>query len=68
LPSTASARKVSLVTVFDALLTCEFLGYWRGIGSSMNFIGFTMLDCLSVIHKDVIDVWNFNDPHCVRHI
>ncbi|KAG1731733.1 hypothetical protein EDD22DRAFT_927929 [Suillus occidentalis] len=35
-----------------------------GIGSSMNFTGFTMLDCLSVIHKDVIDVWNFNDPHC----
>ncbi|KIK33038.1 hypothetical protein CY34DRAFT_100375 [Suillus luteus UH-Slu-Lm8-n1] len=41
---------------------------WRGISSSMNFIGFTMLDCLSVIHKDVIDVWNFNDPHCVRHV
>ncbi|KAG2040315.1 hypothetical protein BDR03DRAFT_949610 [Suillus americanus] len=34
------------------------------LGSSMDFIGFTMLDCLSVIHKDIIDVWNFNDPHC----
>ncbi|KAG1778244.1 hypothetical protein EV702DRAFT_1094974 [Suillus placidus] len=38
--------------------------YWRGIGSSMNFIGFTMWDCLSVIHKDIVDVWNFNDPGC----
>ncbi|KAG1897299.1 uncharacterized protein F5891DRAFT_1048819 [Suillus fuscotomentosus] len=32
-----------------------------GLASSMNFAGFTMLDCLSVIHKDIIDVWNFND-------
>lgn len=29
----------------------------------MNFIGFTVLDCLSTIYKD-IDVWNLHDPHC----
>ncbi|KAG1730485.1 hypothetical protein EDB19DRAFT_1740653, partial [Suillus lakei] len=62
--STASARKVSLATVFNAMLTCGFLGYWRGLASSMNFTGFTMWDALSVIHKDIVDVWNFNDPHC----
>ncbi|KAG2085647.1 uncharacterized protein F5147DRAFT_588878 [Suillus discolor] len=38
--------------------------YWRGLAASVNFKGFTMSDCLSVIHKDIIDVWNFNDPHC----
>ncbi|KAG2092156.1 uncharacterized protein F5147DRAFT_657772 [Suillus discolor] len=38
--------------------------YWRGLAANVNFKGFTMSDCLSVIHKDVIDVWNFNDPHC----
>ncbi|KAG0708371.1 kinase-like domain-containing protein [Suillus ampliporus] len=32
--------------------------------SSMNFAGSTMWHCISVIHKDIIDVWNFNDPHC----
>ncbi|KAG2132691.1 uncharacterized protein EDB93DRAFT_1331612 [Suillus bovinus] len=37
--------------------------YWRGLVASVNFIGFTMLECLSVIHKDIIDVWNFNDPY-----
>ncbi|KAG2053118.1 hypothetical protein BDR06DRAFT_1009001 [Suillus hirtellus] len=38
--------------------------YWRGLAASVNFKGFTMSDCLSVIHKDIIDVWNFTDPHC----
>ncbi|KAI6023128.1 hypothetical protein BKA83DRAFT_4273378 [Pisolithus microcarpus] len=36
--------------------------YWRALASSTNFWGFTMLDCLGVIHTDIISVWNFYDP------
>ncbi|KAI6045502.1 hypothetical protein EDC04DRAFT_61714 [Pisolithus marmoratus] len=36
--------------------------YWRALASSPNFPGFTMLECLRVIHADIISVWNFNDP------
>ncbi|KIK36753.1 hypothetical protein CY34DRAFT_93852, partial [Suillus luteus UH-Slu-Lm8-n1] len=65
----AHIGKVSLATaVFDALLTYEFLGYWRGIAVGMNFIGFTMLDCFSKIHEDIVGVWNLYDPDGVRYI
>lgn len=58
------AQRVDIGLKVRASIAIGKKRYWRGIGSSMNFIGFTMWDCLSVIHKDIIDVWNFNDPHC----
>ncbi|KAG2041349.1 hypothetical protein BDR03DRAFT_946299 [Suillus americanus] len=57
------AQRVDISLKVKASIAIGKKRYWRGLGSSMNFIGFTMLDCLSVIHKDIIDVWNFN-PHC----
>ncbi|KIO03056.1 hypothetical protein M404DRAFT_631748 [Pisolithus tinctorius Marx 270] len=36
--------------------------YWRALATSTNFWGFTMLDCLGVIHTDITSVWNFYDP------
>ncbi|KAI6043692.1 hypothetical protein EDC04DRAFT_3138323 [Pisolithus marmoratus] len=36
--------------------------YWRALGSSANFQGYTMRDCLHVIHTDIVLVWNFYDP------
>ncbi|KAI6008040.1 hypothetical protein EDC04DRAFT_2907343 [Pisolithus marmoratus] len=36
--------------------------YWRALGTSANFPGYTMQDCLLVIHIDVVSVWNFYDP------
>lgn len=58
------AQRVDIGLKVKASIAIGKKRYWRGIGSSMNFIGFTMLDCLSVIHKDIIDVWNFKDPRC----
>ncbi|KAL4072053.1 hypothetical protein J3A83DRAFT_4092343 [Scleroderma citrinum] len=37
-------------------------GYWRALASSPNFRGYTIWDCLGVIHTDIISVWNFHDP------
>ncbi|KAI6042239.1 hypothetical protein EDC04DRAFT_1029244 [Pisolithus marmoratus] len=36
--------------------------YWKALGTSANFRGYTMLDCLYVIHTDIVSVWNFYDP------
>ncbi|KAI6166463.1 hypothetical protein EDD17DRAFT_1894085, partial [Pisolithus thermaeus] len=36
--------------------------YWRALGSSANFRGHTIQDCLGVIHTDIVTVWNFYDP------
>ncbi|KAG1739227.1 hypothetical protein EDD22DRAFT_922500 [Suillus occidentalis] len=59
------AQRVDIGLKIKASIAIGKKRYWRGIGSSMNFTGFTMLDCLSVIHKDIIDVWNFVDS---RHL
>ncbi|KIK36751.1 hypothetical protein CY34DRAFT_811010 [Suillus luteus UH-Slu-Lm8-n1] len=59
------AQRVDIGLKVKASIAIGKKRYWRGIGSSMNFTGFTMLDCLSVIHKDIIDVWNFVDS---RHL
>ncbi|KAI6146373.1 hypothetical protein BKA82DRAFT_4159773 [Pisolithus tinctorius] len=40
--------------------------YWRVMGASANFPGYTMQDCLRVIHTDIVAVWNFYDPY--RHL
>ncbi|KAG1731481.1 uncharacterized protein EDB91DRAFT_1252118 [Suillus paluster] len=38
----------------------RYLGYWR---MSANSWRFTKWHCLSVIYKDIINIWNLNDPH-----
>jgi predicted GTPase len=58
------AQRVDISLKLKASIAIGKKRYWRSLGSGMNFKGFTMLDCLSVIHKDIIEVWNFNDPRC----
>ncbi|KAJ8597151.1 hypothetical protein M405DRAFT_836649 [Rhizopogon salebrosus TDB-379] len=38
--------------------------YWKALASSPNFEGYTIWDCLYVIHSDIVSVWNFDDPTC----
>ncbi|KAI6008048.1 hypothetical protein EDC04DRAFT_917452 [Pisolithus marmoratus] len=35
--------------------------YWRALASSANFQNYKMLNCLGVIHTDIVLVWNFYD-------
>jgi hypothetical protein len=58
----------------DDLMAC-LLEYWSGLVSGVNFPGRTILECLEVIHKDIIGVWDLNDPFkvlpfqtCLHHI
>ncbi|KAG6371919.1 hypothetical protein JVT61DRAFT_8928 [Boletus reticuloceps] len=36
--------------------------YWKALTASPNFRNQSMKACLHVIHKDIITVWNLNDP------
>ncbi|KAG0698674.1 hypothetical protein DFH29DRAFT_940143 [Suillus ampliporus] len=58
------AQRVDIdLKVKASIAYARSLSFW-GLASTMDFAGFTMQDCLSVIHKDIVDVWNFDDPHC----
>ena len=37
------------------------IGYWRRLGSSEDFAGQILADCVEVIHSDIVGVWNFPD-------
>ncbi|KAG0701052.1 hypothetical protein DFH29DRAFT_831860 [Suillus ampliporus] len=55
------AQRVHIGLKVKASIAIGKKRYWRGLASSVDFTGLAMQSCLSVIHKDIIDVWNFND-------
>ncbi|KAI5993254.1 hypothetical protein EDD15DRAFT_2439401 [Pisolithus albus] len=58
----AGAQRVEPGVKIQSSINVGKQRYWRALASSTNFWGFTMLDCLGVIHTDIISVWNFYDP------
>ncbi|KIM61818.1 hypothetical protein SCLCIDRAFT_856516 [Scleroderma citrinum Foug A] len=36
--------------------------YWNAVFAGVDFSGYTIKDCLDVIHTDIVKVWNFYDP------
>ena len=49
-------------------LLTVIIEYWKMLLKSTVFRGHTLKDCLQVIRKDIITVWNFNDPDQVRFL
>ncbi|KAG2134598.1 uncharacterized protein EDB93DRAFT_1306011 [Suillus bovinus] len=37
--------------------------YWKALASSTTFKNHKTWDCLYVLHTDIVNVWNFYDPH-----
>lgn len=46
----------------------DSVGYWRNLGASVTFSSDKVKEYLLVIHEDIVQGWNFNDPGMVRHI
>ncbi|KAI9570997.1 hypothetical protein HD554DRAFT_2077105 [Boletus coccyginus] len=63
IPDTRDAQITSLVTLI-AQRVVPHLKIQGSIEASPNFEGRTIWECLSVIHTDIVNVWNFNDPAC----
>ncbi|KAG2088267.1 uncharacterized protein F5147DRAFT_781040 [Suillus discolor] len=41
--------------------------YWKALASCPTFKNRKMWDCLHVLHTDIVNVWNFHDPHHYLH-
>ncbi|KAG1802405.1 hypothetical protein EV424DRAFT_1494455 [Suillus variegatus] len=41
--------------------------YWKALTSCPRFKNRKMWDCLHVLHTDIVNVWNFHDPHHYLH-
>ena len=39
----------------------SYIGYWRRLWSSDDFVGQTLANCVEVLHADIIGVWNLPD-------
>ncbi|KAI6042231.1 kinase-like domain-containing protein [Pisolithus marmoratus] len=58
----ADAQQVVPTSKVDLSIEVGKQRYWQALGSSANFQGYRMRDCLRVIHIDIVSVWNFYDP------
>lgn len=58
----ADAQRMSYTSKVDLLIHVGKQRYWGALGTSANFRGYTMEDCLRVIHTDIVAVWKFYDP------
>ncbi|KIM19792.1 hypothetical protein M408DRAFT_30924 [Serendipita vermifera MAFF 305830] len=59
---TAIAQRVNPNVKVDGSIEVGRSRCWAGLASSANFPGRTLLECLDVIHTDIIAVWDFKDP------
>jgi hypothetical protein len=57
---------VSLVPVLGFVQFAIRTGYWSGLLSSVDFTQKKLQQCLDVIHRDIVAVWNIRDPNDVH--
>ncbi|KAF9506070.1 hypothetical protein BS47DRAFT_1385712 [Hydnum rufescens UP504] len=58
----AAAQRGSLGTNISASIAVGRHKYWGYMFSGM-FTGIPLDECIAVIHDDIVNVWNFNDPN-----
>ncbi|KAG2052519.1 hypothetical protein BDR06DRAFT_957500 [Suillus hirtellus] len=51
----------------EALINVGKQKYWKALASCPKFKNYQIQDCLRVLHTDIVDVWNFRDPHHHLH-
>ncbi len=45
----------------DSTRLLTYIGYWRRLWSSDDFVGQTLANCVGVIHADIVGTWNLPD-------
>ncbi|KAG6887577.1 hypothetical protein C0995_014275 [Termitomyces sp. Mi166 len=58
----AAAQRINAQQKVNVSIDEGFKKYWINLGKSAVFKGHVLLDCLTRIHLDMIEVWNFYDP------
>ncbi|KAG1813471.1 hypothetical protein EV424DRAFT_1349050 [Suillus variegatus] len=64
---TSVAQRVHPGLKIKALIEIGKRRYWNALMSCPTFKNNQMKDCLRVLHNDIVDVWNFLDPHKYLH-
>ncbi|THU90893.1 hypothetical protein K435DRAFT_246795 [Dendrothele bispora CBS 962.96] len=62
LVSWATAQQINAQQKVDYSIDEGFKKYWIDLGTSTLFEGEFLWDCISRIHRDILEVWNFHDP------
>jgi len=57
----ATAQRANTDLKVDASIDVGRLKYWSGLLSSTDFTGKKLRQCLDVIHRDIVSVWNIRD-------
>lgn len=60
---TSIAQRVDSGLKIQALIKVGKERYWKALRSGPSFKNCQMWDCLDVLHTDIVEVWNFRDPH-----
>ncbi|TDL28285.1 hypothetical protein BD410DRAFT_834410 [Rickenella mellea] len=60
--ASATAQRVDVDLNVENSIRVGMKRYWRGLASSTHFPGNLLRDCLGIIHKDIVKIWNFLDP------
>ncbi|KAG8217911.1 hypothetical protein J3R82DRAFT_6077 [Butyriboletus roseoflavus] len=56
------AQRISIKEKLELSIALGKKRYWKTLWKSAFFRGHTLKECLQVIRRDIITVWNFNDP------
>ncbi|KAJ6533348.1 hypothetical protein DFH09DRAFT_1092578 [Mycena vulgaris] len=57
----ANAQRANAEVKIDNSIELGMKRYWKGLASSSKFLGWKFETCLSTIHEEITDSWNFND-------
>lgn len=60
---TSVAQRVDPALKIKASIEVGKRKYWKAFTSSVPFKNRSMWDCLHVLHTDIVNVWNFQDPN-----
>jgi len=60
---TSIAQRVHSGLKVETLIKVGKTRYWKALRSGPSFKNCQMWDCLDVLHTDIVEVWNFRDPH-----
>ena len=61
-PSSEGFKGMCFSSGYFHIVLTAISEYWINLGKSTVFQGHTLLDCVSRIHQDITEVWNFDDP------
>ncbi|KAN0135817.1 hypothetical protein V8E53_006269 [Lactarius tabidus] len=57
----SAALRVCRDIVIQASIEAGRNGYWRNLGSRVEFNDQTLKNCVNIIHVDLVEIWNLSD-------